>query len=489
MPTLEELRQTRIEKLERLQNNGINPYPAKVRRDFEIKKILDKFWFWRLTKKVVYIAGRIRTQRVHGKAAFFDLEDASGKIQCFISPADLNSKKSYDEFIASCDIGDFVEVKGSVFKTKKGEKTLRVFEIRIIVKSLLPLPEKWHGLQDVEERYRKRYLDLLMNSEVKEKFLKRSVIIKELRNFFDERGFVEFETPMLQTIPGGATAKPFKTHLNALNLDLYLRIAPELYLKRLLVAGLDKVYELGRNFRNEGMDYSHNPEFTMLEFYWAYSDYKEGMKFAEKFLSTVIKNILGKKQFEFQGNKINFKIPWERIEFNDLLRKHTNINYEDYNFQSLLKKAQELSIKIDKKVFSKGEVADLIYKKMIQPKLVQPTFVIHHPIEMKPLAKPLEQNFAYAATMQLVVAGMELINAYSELNDPVIQEENFKQQAQLRKKGDKEAQPFDKEFLEALEYGMPPAFGFGMGIDRLTVLLTDSHSLREVILFPTMRPK
>src|SRR3989338_6994028 len=283
MPTLEELRRTRIEKLERLKNNGINPYPAKIRRDFEIKKILDKFWFWRLTKKIFYLAGRIRTRRVHGKAAFFDLEDASGKIKCYISPADLRSKKSYDEFIDVYDIGDFIEVKGSVFKTKKGEKTLRISEIRIIVKSLLPLPEKWHGLQDVEERYRKRYLDLLMNGEVKEKFLKRSIIIKELRNFFDERGFDEFETPMLQMIPGGAMARPFETHLNALNLDLYLRVAPELYLKRLLVAGFEKVYEIGRNFRNEGMDAHHNPEFTMLEAYIAYKNSDYLKKFIENF--------------------------------------------------------------------------------------------------------------------------------------------------------------------------------------------------------------
>src|SRR3989338_5288026 len=326
MPTLEELRQTRIQKLERLKNNGINSYPTKIRRDFEIKKILDKFWFWRITKKVFYLTGRIKNQRVHGKAAFFDLEDASGKIQCFMSPADLSSKKSYDEFIASCDIGDFVEVKGSVFKTKKGEKTLRIFEIRIIVKSLLPLPEKWHGLQDVEERYRKRYLDLLMNSEVKEKFLKRSVIIKELRNFFDERGFVEFEPPMLQTIPGGATAKPFKTHLNALNLDLCLRIAPELYLKRLLAAGFEKVYEIGRNFRNEGMDAHHNPEFTMLEAYIAYKD----TAFLKTFIKEMFEYLIGKLkggnlEIEYDGKKINF-INWKEKNYDDLINEFGDLD-------------------------------------------------------------------------------------------------------------------------------------------------------------------
>ena len=453
MPTLEELRQTRIEKLERLQNNGINPYPAKVRRDFEIKKILDKFWFWRLTKKVVYIAGRIRTQRVHGKAAFFDLEDASGKIQCFISPADLNSKKSYDEFIASCDIGDFVEVKGSVFKTKKGEKTLRVFEIRIIVKSLLPLPEKWHGLQDVEERYRKRYLDLLMNSEVKEKFLKRSVIIKELRNFFDERGFVEFETPMLQTIPGGATAKPFKTHLNALNLDLCLRIAPELYLKRLLAAGFEKVDEIGRNFRNEGMDAHHNPEFTMLEAYIAYKNSDYLKKFIENVFKQLIKRINnGNLAVEYQNNKIDFNGRWKEKKYDDLIKE-----FGDFD--------------------------------LAKKKLIQPTFVSDFPADILPLSKTLEKNHLEADAFQVFAGGLELIKAFTEQNDPLEQRWRFENQERLRAGGEEEAQRLDEDFLEALEYGMPPAAGFGLGIDRLVMLLTNSHSAREIILFPTMRPK
>ena len=488
MSSLDKILKERLKKRKILKERGKNPYPSFVSSTHKTQELLDNFSKLFREKKQVKIAGRLMSFRQHGGLTFGEIQDGDGKIQIAFRE-DALGKNTYAQVAEFIDVGDFLQVEGTLFKTKRGEKTLDVTNYSIITKSIRPLPEKWHGLKDIESRYRTRELDLLMNPQAKEVFKKRSLIVSSIREFLDQNGFMEVEVPVLQVTPGGANATPFTTHLNAWDLDVALRIAPEIYLKRLLVGSFDKVYEMGRNFRNEGVDYAHNPEFTMLEFYWAYSDYKEGMKFTEKMLRHIAKKVLGKQSFEFEGKKIDFSKSFERVEFNELLQKHTNINYEDYNFQSLLKKAQELSIKIDKKVFSKGEVADLIYKKMIQPKLVQPTFVIHHPIEMKPLAKPLEQNFAYAATMQLVVAGMELINAYSELNDPVIQEENFKQQAQLRKKGDKEAQPFDKEFLEALEYGMPPAFGFGMGIDRLTVLLTDSHSLREVILFPTMRPK
>ncbi len=453
MPTLEELRQIRIQKLERLKNNGINPYPAKIRRDFEIKKIIDKFWFWRITKKIFYLTGRIRTQRVHGRAAFFDLEDASGEIQCFVSPADLNNKKSYDEFIANYDIGDFVEVGGSVFKTKKGEETLRVSEIRMITKSLLPLPEKWHGLKDVEERYRKRYLDILMNGEVKKKILKRSAIIKELRNFFDKQGFCEFETPQLQTIPGGATAWPFKTHLNALNLELYLRVAPELYLKRLLAGGFEKVYEIGRNFRNEGMDAHHNPEFTMLEAYIAYENSDYLKKFIEIFLKQLIKKVNnGNLVVEYENNKVDFNGRWKEKNYDDLIK----------------------------------EFGDLDAAKKT---LIQPTFVIGFPADILPLSKTLQKNPDKADAFQVFAGGLELIKAFTEQNDPLEQRRRFEEQEKLRAAGEEEAQRLDEDFLEALEYGMPPAAGFGLGIDRLAMLLTNSHTAREIILFPTMKPK
>ena len=455
MPTLEELRQTRIQKLENIMAGKKNPYPAQVKRDYRIKEVFDKFWLWRLTKKEFYLAGRIKSVRIHGQAAFFDLEDDSGKIQCFISPADLSAfggKKSYNEFLADYDIGDFVEVKGSVFKTKKGENTIRLKEFRIISKSLRPLPEKWHGLKDVEERYRKRYLDLLMNREVREKILKRSKIIKELRNFLDEQGFDEFETPMLQTIPGGATARPFKTHLNALDMDLYLRVAPELYLKQLLVGGFEKIYEIGRNFRNEGMDATHNPEFTSIEIYIAYKDSTYLKIFIQEIFKYLIKKLNGGRLvISYQNNHIDFDRNWREKDYDDLIKQ-----YGDFD--------------------------------MAKKNLIQPTFVVGFPAESLPLAKKLEKDPLEADAFQVFIGGLELIKAFTEQNDPIEQRKRFEEQETLREKGE-EAQRLDEDFLEAIEYGMPPAVGFAIGIDRLAVLLTNSHTLREIILFPTMKPK
>lgn len=453
MPILEELRKTRIQKLESIGAEKKNPYPARVRRDYNIKKVLDKFWLWQLTKKEFYLSGRIKAQRIHGRASFFDLEDSSGKIQCFLNPADLTDKKSYDEFLADYDIGDFVEIKGLVFKTKKSEKTVRINSIRMIAKSLLPLPEKWHGLKDVEERYRKRYLDLLMNSEVKEKFLKRSEIIKELRNFLDEQGFDEFETPMLQAIPGGATAKPFKTHLNALNMDLYLRVAPELYLKRLLVGGFEKIYEIGRNFRNEGMDAHHNPEFTMLEVYIAYKDSQYLKIFLKELFEYLIKKLNnGNPVIEYENNRIDFSKPWQEKDCNDLIKK-----YRDFD--------------------------------LAKKELIQPTFVVGFPAELLPLSKVMEKDKLKADAFQVIIGGLELVKAFTEQNDPIEQRKRFEEQEKLREGGEEEAQRLDEDFLEALEYGMPPSAGFGLGIDRLAMLLTNSHTAREIILFPTMKPK
>lgn len=460
MPTLEELHQNRLEKLRKIMAEKINPYPSSVKRDYDIKKITSKFWFWQLSKKLVFLVGRIKTKRIHGQAAFFDIEDASGKIQCFLNPADLSvkdgsasdGKNSYDMFISNIDIGDFVEVNGILFKTKKGEKTVKVNSILIIAKSLLPLPEKWHGLKDVEERYRKRYLDLLMNKEVREKFLKRSLIIKEIRNFLDERGFNEFETPMLQSIPGGATAKPFKTHLNALDIDLYLRIAPELYLKRLLVGGFEKIYEIGRNFRNEGMDATHNPEFTMLEAYIAYKDSEYLKQFVQELFRYLVKKLnKGKLFIEHENNKIDFDSPWQEKKYDDLIKEFGDLDIAKKNF-------------------------------------IQPAFVSGFPADILPLSKTLEKNLDRADTFQVFAGGLELVKAFTEQNDPLEQRRRFEEQEKLRAGGEEEAQWLDEDFLEALEYGMPPAAGFGLGIDRLAALLTNSHTLREVILFPTMRP-
>lgn len=443
MPTLEELRQTRIEKLKSIKTAGENPYPPKVRREHSVETILKKFWIWSFGQKNVFLAGRIKTIRVHSKAAFFDLEDGTGKIQCFANPADLKD----------FDIGDFTEIRGKLFKTKKGEKTVRVNKIKMIAKALRPLPEKWHGLTDIEERYRKRYLDLLMNPKIKEKFLLRSKILQELRNFLDSKGFLEFETPILQNIPGGATARPFKTHLNALNMDLYLRIALELYLKRLLVGGFEKVYEIGRVFRNEGMDAVHNPEYTLLEAYIAYEN--------SDFLKNFIKSLLiclakkfnkGKTIIDYGDNKINLEGLWKDRQYNDLIKEFGDLD---------------------------------IAKKT----LIHPTFVSGFPAEMLPLAKTLEKDKSKAEAFQIFIGGLELVKAFTEQNSPLEQRQRFEEQEKLRAAGEEEAQRLDEDFLEALEYGMPHCAGFGLGIDRLVMLLTNSHSVREVILFPTMKPK
>lgn len=485
---LEDIIKNRLKKRKSLQDRGVSPYPIFIKRTHNIAQVLDEFDKLAKLKKRITLAGRLIKLRSHGGLTFGNLKDGLGSVQIAFREDGLG-KVQYADIEKSLDIGDFISVEGTLFKTKRGERTVDLTKFSIITKSIRPLPEKWHGLKDVEERYRRRYLDILMNEDVARIFKTRSRLIAQIHDYMTHSGFQEVETPVLQFIPGGTSAKPFKTHLNAFDLDMHLRISPELYLKRLLVAGFDKVYELGRNFRNEGVDYSHNPEFTMLEFYWAYSDYKEGMKFTEKFLSSLVKSVTGKKQIEHEGRKINFSTPWDRIEFTDLLHKYAKINYDDYNFEGLKRVAEKLGVKSEKKVYSKAEVGDQIYKKLCLPHIINPTFIIHYPSEMLPLAKPLPDNPDFAASFQVVAAGWELVKAYSELNDPVVQREFFEKQQALRQKGDLEAQLMDEDFVEALEYGMPPAFGFGMGIDRLTALITNSHSLREVILFPTMRPK
>jgi len=431
------------------------------------------------------LVGRIRSLRIHGGATFLHIEDGSGKIQAHFRKDKLG-ESGYKFFLDNFDIGDFIEVRGILFKTKKGEKTIEASNYKTLAKSLLPLPEKWHGLRDIEERFRKRYLDLIFNPEVKKKFETRSEVIKAIREFLEKEGFLAVETPILQPIYGGAKAKPFKTHLNALDIDLYLRISPELYLKRLLVGGFEKVYEIGRVFRNEGTDRAHNPDFTILEFYWAYADYKDLMKLTEKMLESLVKRIFGVLKIKYEGKEIDFKTPWPRIEFSQILRKYTKVSLEEINLEVLKREAKKLGLTTEG---GKAEVADAIYKKVCLPKIWQPTFIINHPLGAFPLAKALDDNPLKLANFQLVTAGWELINAFSELNDSLEQRRRFKEEEQYFKAGLEEAQRMDEDFLEALGYGMPPAAGFGLGIDRLVALLTDSHSLREVILFPTMRPK
>lgn len=474
------LRKIRIQKLQVIKKAGTSPYPAKVRRTHSILEALNNFDRFCSTGAKVTLAGRIRSIREHGGSTFLHLEDATGKIQAYFKQ-DVLGAENYRFFLANFDIGDFIEISGTLFTTKRGEKTIEAREFRVLVKSLLPLPEKWHGLKNVEERFRKRYLDMLMNPEVRSRLELRGKLFAELRRIFDENGFMEVETPILQPLPGGALAKPFKTYLNALKMDLYLRISPELYLKRLLVGGFEKIYEIGRCFRNEGMDWSHNPDFTMLELYWAYQDRDGLMAFTEKFISELIFELRRGTKLSYQGKELNFKSPWRKVSFREIVKEYASLDIEKATDAQLRKRVKELKIKLGKTP-DRVTLLDELYKKTAMCNLIQPTFVLDHPVEMAILAKAREDSPKCAHRFQLVAAGMELVNGFSELNDPLEQRARFEKSriAPERK---------DEDFLEALEYGMPPAAGLGMGIDRLLMLLTDSHSVREVIAFPTMRPK
>jgi len=472
------VKKDRLKKLEAIKKAGVNPYPIKVKRTHTIEQSLAGFDRLAIGKEKLSLTGRIRSFRLHGGSSFIHLEDGTGQIQAYFKKDRLGKK--YKLFLDGFDVGDFIEVSGSLFKTKRGEKTLEVSGFKVLAKALLPLPEKWHGLKDVEERFRKRYLDLIMNKEVKERFLLRSKILGELRAILGRHGFLEVETPILQLIPGGALAKPFKTHLNALNLDLYLRVAPELYLKRLLVGGFEKIYEIARCFRNEGIGKHHNPDFTMLELYWAYQDKDGLMKFTEKIFKDLVEKTKGRLKISFDGNSIDFSSSFKKANFRDLIKKHCSLDIEKAGMKDLQKKLKELGVSAPKTNL-KFELWDELFKKVCRPKIIQPTFVVFHPVEMAILAKA-SANPKYADRFQLVVGGIELINGFSELNDPKEQEKRFKE-AKI------ETERKDKDFLEALMYGMPPSAGLGMGLDRLALFLTDSHSLREIILFPIMRPK
>ena len=482
-----EIKKIRLEKLKAICSRDGSAYPIKTNRTHSCVEAVAKFAGIVDSEKQVCLVGRIKSLRVHGGSAFFHFTDGSGSFQAYLKKDGIG-EKFYQYFLENFDIGDFIEVRGTLFETRRQEKTIEVADFKMLSKALLPLPEKWHGLKDVEERYRKRYLDLIFNTEIKKKFVLRSRIIKEIRNFLEGEGFMEVETPILQPIYGGASAKPFKTHLNALDIDLYLRIAPELYLKRLLVGGFEKVYEIGKCFRNEGIDKQHNPDFSILEFYWAYADYKDLMKMTEKMFAVLIKNVFNKMEIEHDGKVIDFSPPWPRIEFSELIRKYTKIDLDKINEKALAKKAKELGVKVEKGS-AKSEIADEIYKKFCRPKLWNPIFIIHHPADFKPLAKTTENDPGKSANFQLVAGGCELVNAYSELNDPIEQKKQFQNQEKMFKSGFEDAQRIDEDYIEALEYGMPPAAGLGMGIDRLVALLTDSRTLREIIFFPIMKNK
>ncbi len=481
----------REEKLKKLIEQGIDPYPKKFDKTHSVSEVVEEFSSFsheKLEEKEykVSVPGRIISIRKMGKATFFHICDGIAKIQGYVKE-DIVGKENYKIFDLF-DIGDFIGIEGRLFRTRTNELTILVEKFTFLVKSLHPLPEKWHGLQDVEIRYRQRYLDLIVNPEVRKIFDLRSKLIKEIRKFLDERGYVEVETPMMQPIPGGALARPFETYHNALGINLYLRIAPELYLKRLVVGGYEKVYEINRNFRNEGISSQHNPEFTMLEFYQAYSDYNDLMNLTEEMLSHLAKTLLNSQEVKFKEHTISFKPPFERIKFKDAIVYHSGLTPSKFDDREEIIKLAK-GFETGKEVISYGKALDIIFDKLVKPKLVQPTFIINHPKEISPLSKACPDNPEEVERFELIIGGMEIANAFSELNDPKEQRERFEQQLAEREAGVEEAHLIDEDFLTALEYGMPPTAGEGIGIDRLVMIFANKPSIREVILFPLLRPK
>jgi len=476
----------RVEKIDFFREKGLDPYNGRFLRTHSVTEVKEREADFLDKDMEVGVAGRIMALRRHGKAAFFDLQDSSGRIQIY-AKKDVLGEEKYLLF-SKLDVGDLVGVRGPVFKTRAGELTVLAKDLVLLSKCLRPLPEKWHGLKDVEVRYRKRYLDLIMNEKTRQVFFTRSRILKEIRTFLDQKGFLEVETPMMQVIPGGALARPFKTFHNALQMELYLRIAPELFLKRLVVGGFEKVYEINRNFRNEGISTRHNPEFTMLELYEAYSDYQGMMELCEELLSALVLKLTGGYEIVYQGLKVDFTPPWQRIYLIDFLREKLGIDVLEASLDELRGKAQELQIAFDDK-WDRGKFVNEFLEKVVQPELIHPTFVLDYPVEISPLAKAKASDPRIAERFELFIAREELGNAYSELNDPFEQRKRFEQQLLKREAGDMEAHFIDEDYIEALEYGMPPTGGLGIGIDRLVMILTDSPSIREVILFPLLRTR
>lgn len=480
----------RRERLQKIRESGNDPYPARVNRTHTVKNFLTLFEEIEKAGEVVTLVGRVLTIRVHGGLTFVHIEDGSEKMQLVLKKDHLGEEQ-YQSFKDTVDMGDFVEVNGRPFTTQRGEKSLAADTYRVITKSLLPMPEKWHGLVDQEIRYRQRYLDLVSNEEVRHIFRVRTAVLSALRKFLDEHGYMEVETPILQTIPGGAAARPFTTHHNALNADLYLRIAPELYLKRLLVGGFERVYEVARCFRNEGIDHSHNPEFTQIEGYAAYMDYQEQMNLMEEMMTVAIK-AAGRElsAVPFKGQTLNFSTPWPRMTFRDAVLKFAAIDIEDFpDKESLAKVMEEKKLEVDPGA-SYGTLLDNLYKQTVRPGIIQPTYLYDYPAAISPLVKRKDSDPRYIEMFQLLYGGgEENIKAFSELNDPVDQEERFAEQSAARATGDEEAQFSDPDYVVAMKHGMPPNAGFGIGIDRLVAMLIDAPNLKEVILFPTLRPE
>ena len=487
---LSEQEQVRREKLARLREAGVDPYPARSQRSHTIAQALQLFEAGDLAEDEVFaLVGRLKTVRVMGKSSFAHIEDGSGRVQIYLRRDEVGPQ-SFEMFTKLLDIGDFVGAQGPMFRTRTGEVTLRVRQIALLSKALHPLPDKWHGLKDVETRYRQRYLDLIANPEVRQVFVTRARILSGLRRYLDDHGFLEVETPILQPIYGGAAARPFLTRHHQLHQDLYLRISDELYLKRLIIGGFERVYEIGRDFRNEGVSFKHNPEFTQLEFYEAYSDYHGVMRRVEEMIVFVADEVLGGRQLVYEGHEIDLSPPWRRLPLRQAILDATGIDYEDHpDAPSLAAVMREkLGMQPDPKS-SRGKLIDSLLGTHVEPDLIQPTFITDYPREISPLAKASPDRPGVVERFEYFIGGMEMGNAFSELNDPIDQLERFKEQGRALKAGDEEAHPVDEDYVRALSYGMPPTGGFGTGVDRLTMLFTDKESIREVILFPHLRSK
>ena len=481
------LMQIRRDKLKELQEKGKDPFEItkfnRTNTAGEVKANYEEF-----EGKYITVAGRIIAKRIMGKASFCTIQDTDEKIQSYVSINDLG-EENYKEF-KTWDIGDIIGITGFVFKTRTEEISVHANEVTLLSKSLRPLPEKFHGLKDPDLRYRQRYVDLIMNPEVKETFIKRSKIISEIRKILDEKGYLEVETPVLNTISGGATARPFVTHHNALDIDMYLRIATELNLKRLIVGGYDKVYEIGRIFRNEGMDIRHNPEFTTIEFYEAYADYNDMMDISEELFSKCAMKVCGSMKITYQGQEIDLTPSWKRISMIDSIKEACGVDFNEIETdEEAVKLAEERGMEFaDETKKTRGDVISMFFDEYVEKTLIQPTFVYDYPVEISPLAKRKTTDPRLTERFELFIGGREYANAFSELNDPIDQYERFKKQVEARDAGDDEAGMMDEDFINALEYGMPPTGGIGIGIDRLVMLLTDSASIRDVLLFPTMKP-
>lgn len=481
----------RRERLEKMKSQGLDPYPSGSLRTHMLQEVMDNFEPYLANQTSVICDGRVRLIRKHGGLTFVQLQDASRIMQLALHK-DQIGEATYEQFHEFVDVGDFLEVTGVVFNTKKGEPTIDVKAFRIMSKALMPLPEKFHGLTDVEARYRERELDLIMNADVRNRFIARSKLVASMRRFLDTNGFMEVETPMLQPIPGGASAKPFITHHNALDADLYLRIAPELYLKRLIVGGFEKIYEVGRCFRNEGIDYAHNPEFTMLELYWAFAETESFITLLENLLMTVIHDAIDPLEEGLKNPDIHFSAPFPRLTFRQAILDACGIDIDlIHTGEVMMTACREKQLSVDfGGCVGMGEYYDALWKNTARPNIIQPTWVFDYPTALKPLTKAKEEDPTKSACMQLVIQGAEVVNAYyHELNDPIDQRNRFEEQQTLREKGSEEAQWMDDAFLSALEHGMPPTSGVGIGIDRLIAFLTNAPNLKEVILFPTLKPK